>query len=223
MLKKKKILVVCSHPDDEVLGCGASLNKLKKKYNISCLYLTNGGTNRPKLAIKKHINAINKVKKIIGIKKTYMGEFPDNEIDKVSLLSVIKLIERIVNKTKPEIIFTHSNKDLNIDHQICNNAVLTACRPTSLNDFIKKMYFFEILSSTEWNFKSKSFSPEIFIKISRRNLNAKISAMKQYTDELRKHPHPRSLTNIENLAKIRGSNVGFEYAEAFEVGYEKFH
>lgn len=223
MNKKKNILVVCSHPDDEVLGCGATLNKLKKNYNIFCLYLTNGGTNRSKLAIKKKLESIKKVKKIIGIKETFRGEFPDNEIDKVSLLKVIVLIENIIKKTKPEIIFTHSNKDLNIDHQICNRAVLTACRPTQLNNFIKKIYFFEILSSTEWNFRSKVFSPKIYIKLSKTNLNAKIKAMKQYSDELKKHPHPRSLTNIRNLAQIRGSNIGFVYAEAFEVGYEKIH
>ncbi len=223
MNKKKNILVVCSHPDDEVLGCGASLNKFKKNYNIYCLYLTNGGTNRPLVAVKKNINTIKKVKKIIGIKKTYRAEFPDNEMDKVSLLSVVKLIENIIKKTKPEIIFTHSNKDLNIDHQICNKAVLTASRPTQLNNSIKKIYCFEILSSTEWNFKSKRFSPEVFIKISKTNLNSKINAMKQYAEELKKHPHPRSLSNILNLAKIRGSNVGFIYAEAFEIAYEKIH
>ena len=221
MIKKKNILVICSHPDDEVLGCGASLNKLKKKYDIHCMYLTNGGSNRPKVNIQKNIDAINKVKKVIGIKNTYRCELPDNEIDKISLLTVIKLIENVIFKVKPEIIFTHSNKDLNIDHQICNKAVLTACRPTNKNNFLNKIYFFEILSSTEWNFKSRNFSPEVFIRISKSNLDSKIKAMKLYKDEIKKFPHPRSIKNIENLAKIRGSNVGFFFAEAFELGYEK--
>ncbi len=221
MLKKKNILVVCSHPDDEVLGCGATLDKFKKNYNIHCLYLTNGGSNRTKAAIQNNINTINKVKKVIGIKQTYRCELPDNEIDKISLLTVVKLIENVVNKVKPEIIFTHSDKDLNIDHQICNKAVLTACRPTNINNFLKKIYFFEILSSTEWNFKSKRFRPEVFIKISKSNLNSKIKAMKLYKNEIKKFPHPRSIKNIQNLAKLRGSNVGFFFAEAFELGYEK--
>ena len=120
MLKKKNILVVCSHPDDEVLGCGASLNKLKKKNNIFCLYLTNGGTNRPKLAIKKNINAINKVKKIIGIQKTYMGEFPDNEIDKVSLCF------KIIFANSSDLIFNISRLskkyDFNFDFPKKNSA-----------------------------------------------------------------------------------------------------
>ena len=101
--------------------------------------------------------------------------------------------------------------------------MITACRPTSTNKFLKKIFFFEILSSTEWNFKSDKFSPEIFVKISKLHLNTKIKAMKQYSGELKKFPHPRSLSNIENLAKIRGSHVGFNYAEAFELGYEKIH
>ena len=220
-MSKKNLLVVCSHPDDEVLGCGATLSKFNKIYNVHCLYLTNGGTNRPNSAIKKNIKSIKRVKKIIGINQTYNGGLPDNEIDKVSLLSVVKIIENIVKKVKPELIFTHTNKDLNIDHQICNKALITACRPTNTNNFLKKIFFFEILSSTEWNFKSDKFSPEIFVKISKLHLKAKIKAMKQYSAELKKFPHPRSLSNIENLAKIRGSHVGFHYAEAFELGYEK--
>mgnify|MGYP001178478570 CR=1 FL=1 len=218
---KKKLLIICCHPDDEVLGCGASIYKFSKNFNIHCIYLTNGGTNRPKESIKNNIKSINKVKKILGIKKIYLGNFPDNQLDTVNILKLTQFVEKIVEVFKPELIFTHSSKDLNIDHQICNKVTLTACRPMKKNHYLKKILFFEILSSTEWNFKEKKFRPEVFINISKNQFNKKIRAMKQYKIELKKFPHPRSLKNIENLAKLRGSNVGFEYAEAFELGYEK--
>ena len=104
---KKKLLVACSHPDDEVLGCGATLNKLNKKYEIHCIYLTNGGTSRPANTTKKNINTIKKVKKILAIKKIYLGNFPDNQLDSVNLLQIINFVEKYIKLLKPEIVLTH--------------------------------------------------------------------------------------------------------------------
>ena len=218
---KKNALIICSHPDDEVLGCGGTIDNLSKKYNFFCVHLTKGEVKRTRKDLSKKLIETKKAKKILGIKKIFNADFPDNALDSIKLIEIIQYIENIISKIKPELIFTHSSKDLNIDHKICNQATITACRPIKKTGFIKKILCFEILSSSEWNFVSENFNPNIFVKISKKNLTKKIEAMKSYSTELRKFPHPRSLTNIRNLAMIRGSTISTEYAEAFELGFER--
>ena len=171
MAKVKNILVIASHPDDEILGCGGTLSKLKTEgAKISAVFLSDGESARKNSDIKKLIlNRKNQAKKagnIVGIKKIYFGSFPDNSMDSIPILKIIQFIEKHIKKIKPDTIFTHFESDLNIDHQITSKAVTTACRPTK-NQTVKSIFFFEILSSSEWNIssKSKSFKPNYFVDI----------------------------------------------------------
>ena len=130
------------------------------------------------------------------------------------LTRLTQTIEKIINEFKPQIVYTHSEYDLNIDHRIIHNSVLTATRP-SQKFTVKKVIAFEVPSSTEWNF-SKKFIPNIFVDIS-KELSVKTRAMKAYQNEIRKFPHPRSSENIKNVAARWGSVCGFKAAEAFEI------
>jgi len=223
MFEFKNVLVVASHPDDEVLGCGGTLYNLKKNgAKISGLFLSDGESSRKHLKINKLIlnrkkQAI-KAGKIIGIKKSIFGNFPDNSMDSVPLLKIIQFIEKQIKIIKPDAIFTHFESDLNIDHQITNKAVVTACRPTK-NQTVKSILFFEILSSSEWNIssKNKSFKPNYFVDII-NSIRFKIKALKYYKRELKKWPHPRSVEGVKLLSKTRGSSVGLSNAEAFILG-----
>ena len=221
--KKKNLLVVAAHPDDEVLGCGGTILKYSKKgYNINLIFFTDGVGSRINKNLNKkkivRINAAIKAAKILGCKKPNFNEFPDNELDKISNLKLVKIIENEIKKTKPEIIFTHFKNDLNIDHKKINQALVTACRPQK-NRTVKKILFFEVPSSTEWQIdKSKNiFNPNWFEDIT-NEFKKKINAIKCYKDELRKSPHPRSIDGITSLNKWRGSTIGVKYAEAFMLG-----
>ena len=221
--QKKNILVVAAHPDDEILGCGGSLLKYKKRgYSINLIFFTDGvGSRNKKNLIKKkksRLNAAIKVSKILGCKKPMFNQFPDNELDKISNLKLVKIIEKEILRIKPEIIFTHFKNDLNIDHKKINQALVTACRPQK-NRIIKKILFFEVPSSTEWQIdKSKNiFNPNWFENIT-HEFKMKIKAIKCYKEELRKSPHPRSIDGITSLNKWRGSTIGVKYAEAFMLG-----
>ncbi|MCH5337005.1 MAG: PIG-L family deacetylase [Campylobacter sp.] len=150
----------------------------------------------------------------IGIKQIFRENFPDNRFDQVDLLDIIKSIEKIKKFLKPRIIFTHFEKDLNIDHQLTYQAVITATRPLE-NESVKQIYSFEVLSSTEWNYPT-SFSPNVFFDIS-ETLEDKIKAMECYKSELCEFPHPRSLEGIRLNAKYQGMRVGLKYAEAFKL------
>ena len=152
-------LVVVAHPDDEVLGCGGTIIKYSKKYNVFSVIVGEGYTSRinKKKNISKDLKLLkqhaNKAAKIMGVKKTFFLSLPDNKLDTLPLLEIIQKIENIINKVKPEIIYTHHHGDLNIDHQIINKAVLTATRPTNKH-IVKSVRTFEILSSSEWNFQN---------------------------------------------------------------------
>jgi N-acetylglucosamine malate deacetylase 1 len=218
---EKKILVVAAHPDDEVLGCGGTLSRFKNK-EIQIMFLSDGVSSRGK-HLTREINdrkksALNFSKTISQLKPLFF-DYPDNSFDNIMLLSIVKKIEKIIQKFKPDTILTHSSSDLNVDHRITNNAVITAARPIDRYNYVKTILFFEILSSTECHFSNDlpKFNPKVFIDIS-KNIKKKISGMNLYKNELRKWPHPRSKIGVETLAKFRGLSSNNKYAEAFEVG-----
>jgi len=221
-MKDKTILVVAAHPDDEILGCGGTIKRLVSEgCTAFTLILGEGITSRDKKRdrgereaeieeLKKQVNEANQ---IIGVKEIVLHDFPDNRFDTVALLDIVKVIENIKNELQPDIIFTHHQNDLNVDHQITYKAVLTATRPM-MGECIKELYSFEVLSSTEWNYPL-SFSPDVFFDIS-DYLECKQEAMGVYKSEVRDFPHPRSLEGIKVNAKNWGMKVGYKYAEAFK-------
>lgn len=217
------VLIVAAHPDDEVLGCGGAIAKLAKKGDdVYTLILGEGITSRDETRnrrkrekeIKELRLQIKRANKIIGVRDTFVFDFPDNRFDTVALLNIVKTIEDIKNKIKPDIIFTHYEKDLNIDHKITYQAVITATRPLP-DETVKEIYSFEILSSTEWSYPL-SFSPDVFFDVS-DTIEVKLKAMAEYKTELKDFPHPRSLEGIEQNAQLWGMKVGLKYAEAFKA------
>lgn len=215
----KKILIIVAHPDDEILGVGGTILKhLYNKDKVSVLILSDGETSRDSSAdITKRSQQAKKAVQFLGVQNLFLEKFPDNKFDSLPLLNIIKIIEKYLNKIKPSIIYTHHAHDLNIDHQITFQAVLTACRPQP-NFFVKKILCFETLSSTEWQIKNpaKSFCPTEYNNID-DFIDKKITALKIYQHELRKYPHPRSVEGIKILAQYRGIQVGCKYAEAFQL------
>jgi LmbE family N-acetylglucosaminyl deacetylase len=211
------ILVVAAHPDDEILGCGGTIAKLSGSNDVYILILGEGltsrsGYDREKLAELKE--EVIKANNELGVKEVMSANLPDNKFDSLALLDVVKKIEEIIEKIKPEIVFTHSIHDLNVDHRMTHKAVVTACRPVQ-NSCVKKLYAFEVLSSSEWNSTQLPvFVPNVYVDIS-KYLDKKIEAMKTYKSEIREYPHPRSEEAIRALAMKRGSECGFGFAESF--------
>jgi len=219
----KHILIVAAHPDDEVLGCGGTVSRLVREgYEAHTLVLGEGLTSRDEKRdrtkknseLKKLKNQILNSNKLLGVKDIFIYDFPDNRFDTIPLLDIIKIIEKIIRNVEPDVIFTHYKKDLNIDHRITHQAVLTASRPLS-GVPVREIYSFEILSSTEYNYPM-SFSPNVFFDIS-DDLDNKIDSMKIYTSEIKVFPHPRSPEGIKLNAEYRGMQVGVKYAEAFQL------
>jgi LmbE family N-acetylglucosaminyl deacetylase len=221
----KRILVIAAHPDDEILGLGGTIHLMSSKgHEINCAILGTGISSRFKSldAVSSRDydqlreNAL-KSSEIVGFNKLEFFDFPDNRFDSIDILDVVKAIESLVKKYKPEIVFTHHYGDLNIDHRISHLAVMTAIRPYSF-PYVKKIIVFETPSSTEWSFHSSgpSFEPNLFIDIS-TTIDSKLDAMSEYVSEIRNYPHPRSLLSLKNRANFWGNIIGVEYAEAFMI------
>lgn len=219
------ILIFAAHPDDEVLGCGGTIAKLTSEGAIiNVAFLADGIFSRigdsalQQKELSARRNAAQKACNILGVNSVFFGEFPDNRMDTIALLDIIKTIETLIDKYKPDTVFTHHAGDLNIDHRRTHEAVFTACRPQPGN-LVNKLLSFEVSSSTEWQLAGNTpvFSPNWFVDIS-STLDRKLSALDAYLVELRDWPHPRSLQAVEYLARWRGATVGVEAAEAFMLG-----
>lgn len=222
-----KIVVVAAHPDDEVLGCGGSIAKhIKNGDEVHVLIIAEGVTSRDNqrnldsrssdlsdLAI-----AAEEANQHLGTTSLTLKSYPDNRLDSIQRLDLIKCVEVFLKFHMPKIIYTHHSSDLNIDHRRVHEAVITACRPIP-NYSVECLLFFEVASSTEWQMPGQStiFSPNWFIDIS-QTLDCKKKALTTYHSEMRPWPHARSIEAVEYLARWRGASVGVEAAEAFMLG-----
>jgi len=215
----KTILVVAAHPDDEALGCAGTLARhVSNGDKVHIVFMSDGVTSREgdkskELSERKQA-AINFCE-ALSIKQPpiFLG-FPDNRMDKGAILDIVQALEKVITGISPELIYTHHFGDLNIDHQITHQAVITACRPQP-NFCVKEIYSFEVLSSTEWSTNSQ-FIPNYYVDIS-ETLELKILAIKSYNAELRLFPHARSVEAIRALAVYRGTSVGLKAAESFKI------
>jgi LmbE family N-acetylglucosaminyl deacetylase len=220
-----RVLIIVAHPDDEVLGCGATAARhVREGAEAHIAILGEGMTSRHRSreeADATRIAVLHDHARLaadaIGITHVTVGDLPDNRFDSVPLLDVVKRIESLIDAVKPQIVYTHHGGDLNVDHQVVHRAVLTATRPVGAVR-VDAVYAFEVGSSTEWAFGrlDRPFQPNVFVDVS-DTLELKLAAMCCYETELRDAPHPRSPEIITATARRWGSVAGCHAAEAFEV------
>lgn len=218
------ILVIAAHPDDEVLGCGGAIARhVRQGDRVAVVILAEGVTSRsasrnPELD-GKELQAIatmaRHANEILGVQDLTLHGLPDNRMDSLDLLDVVKVIEQHLDRLHPDVVYTHHGGDVNVDHRVVYQAVVTACRPQPGHS-VKTLLSFEVPSSTEWQppLLGPSFAPNWFADIT-DTLSVKLKALSAYESEMRDWPHPRSLKAIEHLACWRGAMVGREAAEAF--------
>lgn len=223
----KNILVVAAHPDDEVLGCGGSIARHADAGDRVHIFIAaEGVTSRDQSRdAARHAEEINglrqaaaKAATILGAQPPSFGAFPDNRMDGVELLDVTKQVEALIAMFNPSVVYTHHAGDVNVDHRILHQAVVTACRPLP-GQSVRQLLFFEVLSSTEWQPPGSAapFLPSYFVDI-QLTWPRKREALDAYAAEMRPWPHARSLEAAEALARLRGATVGREAAEAFMLG-----
>lgn len=217
--KKDTVLVVAAHPDDEVFGCGGTLARHAEEGDeVHVLILADGETSRPQAGdVSARWACADRATKVLGISLYKILGFPDNQLDKVALLEIVRAVEEAISQLTPTVVYTHHGGDLNVDHQIACKAVMTACRPLP-GSVVDAIYTFETVSSTEWFVPQQEFifMPGRIVDIS-GTIKKKMAALQCYDSEMRPFPHARSYEAVEYLAKLRGAQSGLLAAEAFGI------
>lgn len=218
----RNVLVFAAHPDDELLGLGGTVRRLSNEgITVRAVIMAEGLTSRAYTRSAADLTELaelqadaRKASKKVGYRSIDFCGLPDNRMDGIELLDIIKIVEGYVEKYHPDTVFTHHHGDLNIDHRITCEAVLTACRPVG-QYAVKSIYSFETPSSTEWNYTySEPFEPNVFFDVT-DTIEAKIEGMACYRTESMTNPHPRSPEGLRSLGHLRGTSVGFKMAEGF--------
>lgn len=221
-------MVVAAHPDDELLGLGATMHKLIREQGVKVhvVILGEGITSRSdtrdtekwKDVLVEHHRNINAAGSHVGYDSIHTYDFSDNRFDSHALLDIVKVVEKEKEEFKPDIIFTHNAGDLNIDHQRTFQAVMTATRPME-DEKVTTVICFETPSATDWQYSNhpEQFKPNLYIGVTDEDVQAKCDAMSEYKFETREYPHPRSFKALKVLAQYRGYTSGNEMAEAFEI------
>ena len=215
----KTILVVIGHEDDEVLGCGGSIARhIAEGDKVLCVAFTTGLRSRDGMLEwdiqRRHIHATDAAK-VLGFTWYARHDMPDNAMDTVPLLDVVKHVEEAIDDLKPELVYTHHGGDLNIDHAVVYRAVMTATRPLP-EQIVREVRLMEVPSSTE--FSLTPFVPNLWVELTHEQAAKKHLALGCYKDELRSYPHPRSHEATGYNEMRRAIEGGVEHlAEAFNV------
>lgn len=218
------VLVVAAHPDDEVLGCGGTIaHHADTGDQVQVLIVAEGATSRLQQRDREQATdelsalaqATQQAGAILGAQGVELLDLPDNRLDSLDRLDLIKHIEERIARHQPQVVYVHHAGDVNVDHRRLHEAVVTACRPIP-GQQVRRLLSFEVASSTEWQppGSSPAFQPNWFVDISAQ-WPRKREALEVYASEMRPWPHARSLEALEHLARWRGAQVGVEAAEAF--------
>lgn len=219
----KTILILAAHPDDEVLGCGGVIQKhVQQGDKVFVGIITDGSSSQypgDKIKHGEKIEECKKANELLGVSEVEFLDLPDMRLDTVSHAELNNKINSLVEKIMPNIIYTHSYSDLNLDHVAIARSTDVVCRPGKT--YLEKLFAYEVPSSSEWS-RNDTFQPNTFIDID-AYLEQKIAALLIYKTEYRDYPHPRSQKGVNILAQYRGLQAGFKAAEAFKlvVSYEK--
>lgn len=218
-----KYLLVVAHPDDEVLGAGASIWKWTHSGNVVdvCIMCTEAKARAFRPTDAQLEGDKDAAIDFMGVNKKYEATFPNIEMNTVPHIQLVQFIEKAIRESEPDVVITHHPADTNNDHlqtsMACQEAIRLFQRRPEVNR-IREFWYMEVPSCTEWKVNSAmvSFRPNTYVEIGREGVDAKVKALGMYRNVMRPYPHPRSAEYIGGLAAVRGGEWGCEWAEAFE-------
>lgn len=213
------ILIIATHPDDEVLGCGGVMSRYAAEGQAVHVLVISRGIPElfPPEEIEKTRAELRQAHALLGVASVEFLDFPAPDLDTIPGRKLADAIGKVIRRLQPTVVYIPHHGDIHADHQAVYKAALVAIRPIN-NCPVKKLLCYETLSETEWAspLGGLTFVPNVFVDIT-NYLHLKLRAMECYRSQLRTPPHSRSLRSIEALAHLRGGTVSLEAAEAFEL------
>jgi LmbE family N-acetylglucosaminyl deacetylase len=212
------VLVIIAHPDDEAYGPYGTITRLVQDgHTVQIACLCNGERPGAESVAAGRVAVFKSNCERLGAQWRIWNS-PDLSLE---LNNTISLLTQIVTKFRPAVVYTHNISDINHDHQIVAEATMVACRPKP-ECSVNELYFYEVPSSTDWAFSQlqPAFQPTTYVDIS-NVIENKQAALSEYVTEIYKFPDARSVEAMTTLAKYRGFQVGFEYAEAFRLVFAR--
>lgn len=223
------VLIVVAHPDDEVLGCGATAALLAARGMSvrTCILSAKAAARRGRPEVEQLHADMQRAQEILGLGDPILGDFPNIKLNTVAHLDLVQFIEAAIVETGADVLFTHHPSDLNDDHVQTSRACQAGARLFQRRSDVaplQALHYMEILSSTEWAFGAggDQFRAETFCDIDEALLERKLEALACYRGVLRDSPHPRSPDVVRALASLRGSQAGVPLAEAFQTPFRRF-
>lgn len=210
-----RVLMISPHPDDEVIGAGGTIARhVAGGDEVHLCIVTQGySPPMPEDVVERARRQVEAARKVLGIKQVFFLGFPTVKLNSVPNTELTSALQKVVDETKPEVVYTSSANDVNQDHRIVFEATLVATRPLP-GSSVRRLLCYEVAYSSRYG--HVPFVPSVFVDIA-AFLDKKLEAMKCYETELREPPHPRSLAGLELIAGERGLSVGLKAAECFEL------
>ena len=211
------ILVIATHPDDEVLGCGGTIAcHTDRDDEVHVLIVTRGTPDIFQAEqVEETRQELQAAHQVLGVHQAHFLDFPAPKLDKIPGHELADSIRKALYSIQPDTVYLPHRGDIHADHRAVYYATLVAARPVN-NCSVRRLLCYETLSETEWAppFGDDIFIPTVFVDIS-RYMDRKLQAMACYHSQLKQPPHPRSLQSIESLARLRGGTANLHAAEAF--------
>jgi len=220
-MSENTVLVVGAHPDDEVLGAGGTMAKHAAAGDeVHALIVTEGTTEQygDDSIIEQKREEARTCARTLGVETVHFGNLPDMRLDDVPHVEVNAVIESVVSDISPDIVYTHSPHEVNLDHKAVYESTLVATRPAT---GVSRVLAYETPSSTGWTGGATAqFGADVYVDIT-DYVEQKVEAFAAYESEIREFPHPRSGKSLKARSTTRGSETGFAAAEAFSLVYER--
>ena len=212
------VLVVSPHPDDETLGAGGTILRLKEEVNkifwLNITGMTKGGIFSEEMQERRK-EQLKNIEDFYKFEGTYNLNLPTAQLDSYNTSDAIDKIREVFTKVQPEMLILPDYNDAHSDHKKVFEWCYS-CSKVFRFPYIKKIMTMEIVSETDFGKPENPFIPNFYVDIT-EYLEEKINALNIYDTELGEPPFPRSIEHVKALATVRGAAAGVKYAEAFRM------
>lgn len=208
-MNTNRIMAIVAHPDDEVLGCGGTLARLADEgHDVTVVYATGGETSSG----HKRLGESGAACEILGLNTPIHLGYEDQKLGMVPFIDLNKAIKDVVYQHRPNIVYTHTGMDLNVDHRRIHEAVMVACRPVR-DCSVTELYTFQ---GSPWDFgEFGEWRANTYVMI-QPYMDKKMEAMSAYSTEIKEPPHPQALESMRYTYLANGVSFCLNEVEEFK-------